>query len=239
MAEMSDSQQKRAQARQRRRKRAEDEPAQTDDGNATPTESSGGGEQPLQAVKQAAKVAAAGAAVGAAAAAARALSQHENHRTAEAGKDAKDESPVSQDEPVPAQAQEEPEPSAPEQGPDDDVAAEAVPETDTEPAPEQEEETEHTEPVAGAAPGETRKAVDSAKEQLESLLGQPVESVSSLERTHDGWVLVLEVVALARVPESTDVMASYELELDENLNLRRYQQVRRYVRSQSDGGEGS
>ena len=64
-----------------------------------------------------------------------------------------------------------------------------------------------------------------------------METVSSLERTHDGWVAQLEVVELTRVPESTDVLATYELELDGDLKLRRYQQVRRYTRSQASRGE--
>ena len=39
------------------------------------------------------------------------------------------------------------------------------------------------------------------------------------------------------MPETTDVLGSYELELDGDLNLRRYQQARRYVRSQADNGD--
>jgi hypothetical protein len=79
--------------------------------------------------------------------------------------------------------------------------------------------------------------LDRARDQLEDLLGRPVESVSSLERTHDGWVLSLEVVEVKRVPETMDVLASYEMELDDDLNLRRYQQARRYHRARADDGE--
>jgi len=93
------------------------------------------------------------------------------------------------------------------------------------------------EPVEGEALGDARNAAARAKEHLEELLGKPAESVSALERTHDGWVVVLEVVELQRIPESTDVLASYELELDDNLNFRRYQQARRYNRSQGNRGE--
>ena len=75
--------------------------------------------------------------------------------------------------------------------------------------------------------------------QGEGVAGRPVESVSSLERTHDGWVVALEVVELARVPESTDVLASYEVELDGDRKLVRYQRGRRYHRSQADDGDVS
>jgi hypothetical protein len=44
---------------------------------------------------------------------------------------------------------------------------------------------------------------------------------------------------VARIPESTDVLASYEMELDGDGNLRRYGRVRRYRRSQADNGDGS
>jgi hypothetical protein len=47
------------------------------------------------------------------------------------------------------------------------------------------------------------------------------------------------VVELKRIPETTDVMASYEMELDDDLNLRRYQQVRRYNRSQANREDGA
>jgi hypothetical protein len=133
---------------------------------------------------------------------------------------------------------------------DDDEEADASepeePQAESEEPPQPEQQDEQPEqveqsteePVAGAAPSDARKVIERAREQLQDLLERPVESVSSLERTHDGWVAQLEVVELNRVPESTDVLASYELELDDELNLRRYQQARRYTRSASRG-EGS
>jgi hypothetical protein len=165
--------------------------------------------QPLDGVVHAAKVAAVSAAVGAAAAAARAFASRHEHD------DGEPEPEVEHDE--------EPE----------DSVEEPVQEEGEEPQQEEKEE----EPVDGAPPGDARGVVRRAREQLEELLGKPVESVSSLERTHDGWVAALEVVELARVPESTDVLASYELELDDDLNFRRYQQARRYNRSQADRGD--
>jgi len=174
----------------------------------------GSGEhQPLESVMQAAKVAAASAAVGAAAAAAQALrSRHE--------RDELDEEEAPRDE--------QPEPEA-EAAPDE--------EPEEEQQQEEEQEQEEEEPVEGAPLGDAHTAAQRAREQLEELLGKPVESVSSLERTHDGWVVALEVVELSRIPESTDVLASYELELDDDLNFRRYQQARRYHRSQAARGD--
>ena len=205
MADLTNAQRKRAEARQKRRSSKDDEPADEPESS-----SNEGGQESHHGVKQAAKVAAAVGAAGAAAAAARALSSHDD----------------------------EPDEDAPE-ATEDEPQAEVEPDEKAEPEQPQEEEQEEEEPVAGAPASEARKTIDSARQQLEELLERPVESVSSLERTHDGWVAALEVVELKRVPETTDVMASYEMELDGDLNLRRYQQVRRYNRSQANRQDGA
>lgn len=205
MADLTNAQRKRAEARQKRRSSKDDEPADEPESS-----SNEGGQEPHHGVKQAAKVAAAVGAAGAAAAAARALSSHDD----------------------------EPDEDAPE-ATEDEPQAEVEPDEEAEPEQPQEEEQEEEEPVAGAPASEARKTIDRARQQLEELLERPVESVSSLERTHDGWVAALEVVELKRVPETTDVMASYEMELDGDLNLRRYQQVRRYNRSQANREDGA
>jgi hypothetical protein len=212
MADLTEGQRKRAEARQRRRGKSEAESEQADDGS--------GGEQPLDAVVNAAKVAAAGAAVGAAAAAAKALASRHD--------DGADEAETARDD---EQGRPEPEESPPPEA-SDNREEEADAQAHEDDAPQDE-------PVEGAPLDHAREVVQRSREQLEELLGRPVESVSSLERTHDGWMVALEVVELSRIPESTDVLASYELELDEDLNFRRYQQARRYTRSQADRGEGS
>jgi hypothetical protein len=89
----------------------------------------------------------------------------------------------------------------------------------------------------GAAPEDTSETVARAREQLEALLDRPIEAVSSLERMRDGWIVSLEVVELSRIPESTDVLATYEMELDNDRNLVRYARVGRYYRSQANQGD--
>jgi len=208
VADLTNAQRKRAEARQKRRSSKDDEPADEPESS-----SNEGGQESHHGVKQAAKVAAAVGAAGAAAAAARALSSHD------------DDEP---DEDAPEETEEEPQA---EVEPDEEAEQEQ---------PRQEEAAQHEqEPVAGAPASDARKTIDRARQQLEELLERPVETVSSLERTHDGWVAALEVVELKRIPETTDVMASYEMELDDDLNLRRYQQVRRYNRSQANREDGA
>lgn len=75
-----------------------------------------------------------------------------------------------------------------------------------------------------------------ARRQLERLLGTEAERVSGLERRNGGWAVTLEVVEVARIPESTDVLATYELMLDDDRNLVSVNRGRRYRRSQIDEG---
>ena len=79
------------------------------------------------------------------------------------------------------------------------------------------------------------KAVQAAKENLEALTSQAVESVSGLVRTREGWVVTLEVVELERVPRSTDLMASYRVEVDNEGELMGYERTARYYRNQPGG----
>jgi hypothetical protein len=78
------------------------------------------------------------------------------------------------------------------------------------------------------------KAMRAAAGQLEELLGRTPDAVSAVHRTDDGWQADVEVLELARVPETTSVMASYRVTLDEDGELQSYEQVRRYSRGQID-----
>jgi gas vesicle protein GvpO len=133
-----------------------------------------------------------------------------------------------------------------EDEPEQEQVAES--EAEQEPRAEQEEprQAEHrdepgdngAEPVRGESLGATTDVARRAREQLLALQGREPESISSLERTPDGWLATFEVVELARVPNSMDVMGSYELVLDEQQNMVRYSRTRRYHRAQADGDGG-
>ncbi len=71
-----------------------------------------------------------------------------------------------------------------------------------------------------------------AKQQLEDVLGSEAESVSGLERVDGRWTVTLEVVEVRRIPESTDVLASYEVVLDDDGAIISMQRRHRYRRSQ-------
>ncbi|MFI9250281.1 gas vesicle protein [Streptomyces sp. NPDC053069] len=73
-----------------------------------------------------------------------------------------------------------------------------------------------------------------ARSQLAELTGLAPESVTSFEQTENGWVLEMEVLELARVPDTMSLMASYEVELDGDGQLTGYRRVRRYERGRAD-----
>jgi hypothetical protein len=79
------------------------------------------------------------------------------------------------------------------------------------------------------------RAAALAQEQLEQLIQRPCESVSGLSRQPDGWAVTLEVVELERVPPTTDILATYRVELDQQGELMGYERLSRYYRNQAGG----
>ncbi|WP_345012823.1 gas vesicle protein [Streptomyces shaanxiensis] len=73
-----------------------------------------------------------------------------------------------------------------------------------------------------------------ARAQLAELTGMNAETVTSFEHTEDGWTLEIEVLELARVPDTMSLMASYQVDLDPQGQLAGYRRVRRYERGRSD-----
>ncbi|MBS1869302.1 MAG: gas vesicle protein [Actinobacteria bacterium] len=73
-----------------------------------------------------------------------------------------------------------------------------------------------------------------AKDQLAEITGLAAESVSALERAEDGsWFVTVDLLELSRIPETDDVLGSYEAQLDADGELLSYKRLRRYPRSQA------
>lgn len=79
------------------------------------------------------------------------------------------------------------------------------------------------------------KVARTAAQQLIQLTGRSPECVVGVQRTDDGWQVDLEVVESRRIPDSTDILAIYRVETDEDGDLTGYQRIRRYVRGK--GGD--
>ncbi|MET7378635.1 gas vesicle protein [Streptomyces sp. NPDC005526] len=87
---------------------------------------------------------------------------------------------------------------------------------------------------AAPRPPRPMEVLREARAQLAELTGMTAESVSSFERTEDGWSLEVEVLELERVPDTMSLMASYQVELDSEGMLTGYRRVRRYERGRAD-----
>ena len=79
-----------------------------------------------------------------------------------------------------------------------------------------------------------REAVREAREQLAELIGRPVEQVLGIEPEDEGWEVLVQVLELERIPNSTDVLGCYRVNLDDQGEVVGYRRLRRYVRSQAD-----
>jgi len=221
----------RAEARKQRRKQSNESAGDDVPEAETPDE------QPFESLKQAAKAAAATAALGAAVAAARALSNRNGSEGDDEVRRQSDDEPEGE-----AQADDD----APQQQYEDDTPQQQ------DDAPRQQDENQEAR-MEEEPPGKTwsagepqRHAPQRVREgeawdvaveacrHLQAVLGKPAEEVSALETTGDGWLVTIEVVETRRIPETTDVLASYEVELDEDHQFRRYARVRRYVRAEAD-----
>ncbi|WP_256106029.1 gas vesicle protein [Streptomyces sp. ODS05-4] len=87
---------------------------------------------------------------------------------------------------------------------------------------------------APTRPMSAPRAIRSAADQLQELLGRAPEAVSAVRPTDDGWEADVEVLELERIPETTSVLASYRVRLDPAGELTAYERVRRYTRGQID-----
>lgn len=78
------------------------------------------------------------------------------------------------------------------------------------------------------------RAARSAVAQLAQLTGRTLESVVGI-RSEDGtFTVVIEAVEDPRIPSTADVLAEYEVQLDEEGGLLGYRRRARYVRGSTE-----
>ena len=62
------------------------------------------------------------------------------------------------------------------------------------------------------------------------------ETVSGLQWDGETWLVTVEVCELERIPNTTDVMASYVVQLDDRGGLLGYKRERRFQRGSAEDG---
>jgi hypothetical protein len=75
-----------------------------------------------------------------------------------------------------------------------------------------------------------------AARELAALTGEVPQAVIELRRSESGWVIGLEIVESRRIPDTADILAHYEIEIDEEGTLQSCRRVRRYLRGRVGGG---
>jgi hypothetical protein len=75
--------------------------------------------------------------------------------------------------------------------------------------------------------------VVSALEQAADLIARPIEAVTGVAKNGSDWTVTLEVVEMERIPNTTDVLGTYEVTVDRRGELTGVQRTRRYPRGAS------
>jgi hypothetical protein len=74
--------------------------------------------------------------------------------------------------------------------------------------------------------------ISTARELLANLTGLPVDTVSQFKRDGEAWLVEIEMIEMRRIPNSSDVLATYQILLDVEGGLLSYQRTQRYYRGQ-------
>lgn len=68
---------------------------------------------------------------------------------------------------------------------------------------------------------------------VQELTGYTPEAATGMEWDGESWCVTVEVLEMARIPNSTDMMGAYQVRLDGHGTLRGYKRVRRFSRGEA------
>lgn len=66
------------------------------------------------------------------------------------------------------------------------------------------------------------------------LTGYKPEAVTGLEWNGEVWQITVDALEMARIPNTTDVIGSYVVQLDDHGTLRGYRRARRFQRGHAE-----
>jgi len=76
------------------------------------------------------------------------------------------------------------------------------------------------------------EVINAAKDQLQSILILDVANVVAASKTDDGWNVKIELVERKAIPDTQDLLGTYDVILDEEGNIVSYE--RKMVRKRMD-----
>jgi hypothetical protein len=74
--------------------------------------------------------------------------------------------------------------------------------------------------------------VADTKRQMTAVTGLVPDTVSRFDRSDDGWMLEIDMLEHRSVPSTQDLLASFEVALDEGGQVMRWRRTGRFVRGQ-------
>lgn len=78
------------------------------------------------------------------------------------------------------------------------------------------------------------EAAQAALREITALTGKTAEGVVSVRPSDNGWVAGVELLEARRIPSSSDMLALYEVEVDDQGDLVSYRRLERYPRGRSE-----
>jgi hypothetical protein len=101
------------------------------------------------------------------------------------------------------------------------------------------EQKERDEDGAAASPSVSAKEMTQAAMQaLRDLTGHAPESATGLMWDGESWLVTVDVLELSRIPNTTDLLGTYVVQLDGDGNLSGYKRTRRFQRGQAEEAQG-
>jgi hypothetical protein len=86
----------------------------------------------------------------------------------------------------------------------------------------------------GRAKISARELALEAKATVKDMTEFAPETVSALQWDGESWLVSVEVCEMTRIPNTTDVMATYVVQLDDGGGLLGYKRERRYLRGEAE-----
>jgi len=74
------------------------------------------------------------------------------------------------------------------------------------------------------------EAVTLAKEQLHSILNLEVANVIAVSKRDDGWNVMIDLIERRAVPDTMDIMGTYEVILDDDGDMVKYERKTQHKR---------
>jgi Gas vesicle synthesis protein GvpO len=90
---------------------------------------------------------------------------------------------------------------------------------------------------SGRASLTAQELTEAALSAIADLTRYEPEAVTGLEWDGQAWQASVDVLELERIPNTTDVLATYDVQLDDEGTLLGYKRRRRFIRGQAEIGE--